>query len=239
MKLKKRFKPTTIPILIVLLIIIISFLLISNFNNKIRPKMIDILEKRINKLSNDIIMDSFNNKVLNNHDINKIIKINKNKNDEIVAVDFDLKKAYEVSLDVTNNIKSSIDNIEKEYIDEQDVLKKINNNEYVLLIPIGIASNNLYLANLGPKIPVKVSYIGNLVTGLSTDVKKYGINNVLIEVYINITLNEEILVPYINKKINNNCRILISSQIIEGSVPDFYGGNFSTDSSLISIPLDK
>ena len=88
-------------------------------------------------------------------------------------------------------------------------------------------------------MPVKISYIDNIVTGLSTNVKNYGINNALIEVYMNITMYEEVLIPYIDKKINNSCKILISSQIIEGIVPDLYNGLISSDSSLINIPLNK
>ena len=213
--------------------------MVHNFNKNISPKMVDIIEMKINKLSNDIIMDSFNNKLLNDHDINNIIKITKNSKEEIVAVDFDLNQAYAISIDVTKNIRNSLTNDKNKFLKDEEILNYKKKDGYILLVPVGVASNNVYVANLGPKVPVKVRFIGNLVTGLSTKVKDYGINNVLIEVYMNISLNEEILIPYVNKKINNDCQILLSSQIVEGVVPDIYNGLLENNSSLINVPINQ
>ncbi len=239
MKLKRKLKikPLNYLIIIILLVFSVSFLMIHRFNQKIRPKMIKVIENKINKLSNDIIMDSFNSQLLNNHDINNILKITKNKEDEIIAVDFDLEKAYQISLNLTKNIKKSLKELPDTKLSDEYFLKSQGNNGYIILLPVGLASNNNYLANLGPKIPVKVTFIGNLVTGLKTKVKDYGINSALIEVYINISLSEEILIPYVSKKINNSTQILLSSQMIEGVVPDIYNGLLENSSSLINVPL--
>ena len=239
MKLKRKLKikPLNYLIIIILLVFSVSFLMIHRFNQKIRPKMIKVIENKINKLSNDIIMDSFNSQLLNNHDINNIFTITKNKEDEIIAVDFDLEKAYQISLNLTKNIKKSLKELPDTKLSDEYFLKSQGNNGYIILLPVGLASNNNYLANLGPKIPVKVTFIGNLVTGLKTKVKDYGINSALIEVYINISLSEEILIPYVSKKINNSTQILLSSQMIEGVVPDIYNGLLENSSSLINVPL--
>ena len=213
MKLKRKLKikPLNYLIIIILLVFSVSFLMIHRFNQKISPKMIKVIENKINKLSNDIIMDSFNSQLLNKHDINNILKIIKNKEEEIIAVDFDLEKAYQISLNLTKNIKKSLKELPNTKLSDEYLLKPQGNNGYIILLPVGLATNNNYLANLGPKIPVKVTFIGNLVTGLKTKVKDYGINSALIEVYINISLSEEILIPYVSKKINNSTQILLSS----------------------------
>lgn len=239
MKLKRKLKikPLNYLIIIILLVFSVSFLMIHRFNQKISPKMIKIMENKINKLSNDIIMDSFNSQLLNKHDINNILKITKNKEEEIIAVDFDLEKAYQISLNLTKNIKKSLKELPDTKLSDEYLLKSQGNNGYIILLPVGLATNNNYLANLGPKIPVKVTFIGNLVTGLKTKVKDYGINSALIEVYINISLSEEILIPYVSKKINNSTQILLSSQMIEGVVPDIYNGLLENSSSLINVPL--
>ncbi len=239
MKLKRKLKikPLNYLIIIILLVFSVSFLMIHRFNQKISPKMIKVIENKINKLSNDIIMDSFNSQLLNKHDINNILKITKNKEEEIIAVDFDLEKAYQISLNLTKNIKKSLKELPNTKLSDEYLLKSQGNNGYIILLPVGLATNNNYLANLGPKIPVKVTFIGNLVTGLKTKVKDYGINSALIEVYINISLSEEILIPYVSKKINNSTQILLSSQMIEGVVPDIYNGLLENSSSLINVPL--
>lgn len=196
--------------------------------------MMGIVEEKINKLSNDIIMDSFNKNLINEHDINNILKLTKNKEDEIIAVDFDLEKAYKVSMSLTKNIKKSLNKIT---FTNDEIIKHPKKDGYILFLPVGVASDNPYFANLGPKIPIKITFIGNLVTGLKTKVKDYGINSALIEVYINVSLSEEVLIPYISKKINNNCEILLSSQIVEGVVPSIYNGLLENNSSLINVPI--
>ena len=239
MRLKTKPKTYNIVAFLIIFVFILTFTMMHFFNKKISPKMLGIIETRINKLSNDIIMDSFNNKLLEHYDFNNIIIVSKNKNDEIIAVDFDLNHAYELSLAITKSIKDTLKSLENEYFEQSDILKKTNEREYVLLVPVGLASNNIFFANIGPKIPVKVTYINNIVTGLSTNVKNYGINNALIELYININMSEEVLIPYADKKINNSIKILISSQIVEGVVPDLYNGILSNNSSLINVPLEQ
>ena len=66
MKLKRKIKIKfhNILILIIVFVFLLAFLMISKFNKQIRPKMMGIVEEKINKLSNDIIMDSFNKNLI-------------------------------------------------------------------------------------------------------------------------------------------------------------------------------
>lgn len=240
MKLKRKIsiKLYNFLLVIIVTVILLSFLFIHYYNKRISNKIISIAQIKINEYSNDIIMDSFNKQILDEHEINNIIKISKNKSDEIIAVDFDLKKAYLVSMNVSKNIRDSLNNLEKQNLKEE-FLDYYQKDGFVLLLPIGLASKNIYFSNLGPRIPVRIKFVGNLTTGLQTKIKEYGVNNSLIEVYLKVSLNEEIIVPYSSKKINNSCEILLSSQVIEGIVPSIYNGLLEKDSSLINVPLNN
>ena len=240
MRLKRKIniKLYNFLLVIIITVILLSFLFIHYYNKRISNKIISIAQIKINEYSNDIIMDSFNKQILDEHEINNIIKISKNKSDEIIAVDFDLKKAYLVSMNVSKNIRDSLNNLEKQNLKEE-FLDYYQKDGFVLLLPIGLASKNIYFSNLGPRIPVRIKFVGNLTTGLQTKIKEYGVNNSLIEVYLKVSLNEEIIVPYSSKKINNSCEILLSSQVIEGIVPSIYNGLLEKNSSLINVPLNN
>ena len=240
MRLKRKIniKLYNFLLVIIVTVILLSFLFIHYYNKRISNKIISIAQIKINEYSNDIIMDSFNKQILDEHEINNIIKISKNKSDEIIAVDFDLKKAYLVSMNVSKNIRDSLNNLEKQNLKEE-FLDYYQKDGFVLLLPIGLASKNIYFSNLGPRIPVRIKFVGNLKTGLQTKIKEYGVNNSLIEVYLKVSLNEEIIVPYSSKKINNSCEILLSSQVIEGIVPSIYNGLLEKNSSLINVPLNN
>lgn len=240
MRLKRKIniKLYNFLLVIIVTVILLSFLFIHYYNKRISNKIISIAQIKINEYSNDIIMDSFNKQILDEHEINNIIKISKNKSDEIIAVDFDLKKAYLVSMNVSKNIRDSLNNLEKQNLKEE-FLDYYQKDGFVLLLPIGLASKNIYFSNLGPRIPVRIKFVGNLTTGLQTKIKEYGVNNSLIEVYLKVSLNEEIIVPYSSKKINNSCEILLSSQVIEGIAPSIYNGLLEKNSSLINVPLNN
>ena len=113
MRLKRKIniKLYNFLLVIIVTVILLSFLFIHYYNKRISNKIISIAQIKINEYSNDIIMDSFNKQILDEHEINNIIKISKNKSDEIIAVDFDLKKAYLVSMNVSKNIRDSLNNL--------------------------------------------------------------------------------------------------------------------------------
>ena len=212
--------------------------MLNRFNKRVKPEMFYMVESQIDKYSKDIIMKSFNKKLLENHNLNNVIKIRKNKNDEIIAVDFDLDKAYAVSLDFSQNIKESLPLISNQLVQDTELIKPFKNNNFIILLPLGLASQNSFLANLGPKIPVKIYYEDSLVTGLKTKVSNYGINNALLEIYLNVTLSENVYIPFSKKKLNTNFKILLSSLVVEGTVPDLYNGLLENNSSLINVPLN-
>ena len=58
-------------------------------------------------------------------------------------------------------------------------------------VPTGIIFNNGLLSNIGPKIPVKLSLIGDVTIDIKTTIKDYGINNAVIQVSINVKVTEQ------------------------------------------------
>ena len=87
-------------------------------------------------------------------------------------------------------------------------------------------------SNLGPKIPVKIKFIGSILTGVKTKVTDYGINNSLIEVYTTISIQTLVITPVSKDRKTRNYEILVSSKIIEGKVPEIYGGVMEKSSNI-------
>ena len=48
----------------------------------------------------------------------------------------------------------------------------------IYYIPLGVVTGNCILSNFGPKVPVKMSVIGNVDSDLKTKLEDSGINNV-------------------------------------------------------------
>ena len=89
--------------------------------------------------------------------------------------------------------------------------------------------------NLGPKIPVRISITGELESQISTKVEEYGINNALISMYVDITITEQITMPFISKKIKIDNQIPIAINLINGKIPNYYFDSFDKHSNLYQV----
>lgn len=236
---KKKSFLFLILMVVCLLISIITTFLFGVFNKKINPKLIEISEKTLNKITYSVIMDYLDSEILNQEYLNNILVITKNNNSEIITVDFNLEQAYVILSEITRRLEENLNELEKGNIDIDYYSGYLDEsqNGFVLTIPIGVASNYMFLNNLGPKIPVKVRFIGTVLTNIKTKITNYGMNNALVEMYAYIEITEEVVTPVTTNELKTVYDVLIAAKMINGRVPSFYGESIDKESSLINIPL--
>lgn len=209
-------------VVLIILIIIIVFLLIINKINKVTSPilMIQAKEKAYNIITKTI-----------NGSVNKVVSKNLNSNDlfimtydsdgTITSIDFDSLVINKVLTSISLEIENSIADIDSE----------------TCAIPFGVVFNNSFLSNLGPKVPIKMQLVGSVINNIKTKITNYGINNALIEIYVNIEVNVQVVLPFVSDKVSVETLIPIALKLIRGNVPDYYSGNGSGD-SLLSIPIE-
>ena len=196
MKLKKRKKIN--PILILILLSIIIYITINYINKKIAPQLIDYASIEIKKLSNLIITESIKIESLEKLNINELFIITKNENNEILTVDVNTVTLNKIIFSSTIDIQENLKKLEQGKINTIEE----NKNGVVLRIPLGQIYNNFLLNNLGPKIPVKLKILGDIETKVDTNIKNYGINNALIEITLNISIKEQVILPIKTEEVN-------------------------------------
>jgi len=201
--------------------------MINYIGNKISPKVLNIVEDNVNKEMNNYIFNMFSKDILVKEDLNNIISLSKNNNGEIVAVDYKYNKAYEYLGNSMKKLASNIDNFKLN-------VKYYDTKNDIFFIPLGMISSNFLLENYGIKIPCKVILLNDVKMGLRTMITNYGINNLLIEVYLNINITNYYILPSYNKKIDNNYEIIINSKVIVGKIPDYYGGSIEENKTILS-----
>lgn len=240
---RKKIKintPKKVISIIFFTILFFAVIFFRMFNKKITPNLITIAESSINKLNESILMQYRVSGVYQEVDLDNVIKISKNKNDEIIAIDFQLENAYDALSVITNYLQ---DNLASEKVRNQ-ILTHYNEDlssdldSIILSIPMGVMSDGIYLANLGPRIPVKVNYMGYIGTNIRIKLEDYGINNVLVSLYVDCDITNEFIVPTTKKAINHSYSILIASKIIQGVVPEYYGGSMETKSNILNVPIN-
>ena len=235
--LKKKY---SLKLKIYLIIIIFSILLITinllvYYNKTVTPKLNDYSYDLVNKFTYQLIMDYLNDELITSDDLKDILILTKNNNDEIILVDFNLDKAYEVNSKITNTLKEKINSFESGVVLDNDLGVKSARGGLEVDIPIFINSNYALFSTYGPKIPVKISFIGTIETNLKTDVSSYGMNNSLAQISAEINVVESIITPIDSKNINLNYNILLDSKLINGRVPAYYNGSTISKQSMAVI----
>lgn len=232
MKLKLRKNTHNKLLYIVLSIVIITSILLSTIAKKSSNNIIDVSNTLINDLIIDIVNSSIKNDILKNHNINNLITLKYNKNQEIESIDYNLETSYDILLEIKNNILSTISN-SNEY--KYYYKYYVNNNNIILEVPFYNYTSNIFLINLGPTIKSRIIFLKTIDSSINTVVNNYGINTIKLDIYANFKVISNIVVPFNNKEINNNFKILLTSKVINGKIPTYYGNNFKSESDIFNL----
>lgn len=239
-KMKKR----NFIILIIIGIILGIILVFHYINKKVTPLFLDLAESETEKLATLIINDAVGKQVSEGLKTDTLFDINKDASGSITSIDFNSATVNKLLTTITTSVELNLKYLEEGRVDllnlpdsilvsydEKDLKKGI-----IYKIPSGSIFNNTILSNIGPKIPVKLNLVGSITSNINTKTTNYGINNALIEVYVDLNVTLEVILPYTKRKTSVETSIPVALKMIQGSVPNFYSGNSSSPS--ISIPIE-
>lgn len=242
-KVRKVKKSTKITIITIFIIIFVVFT-IKYINKNMYPTLMKYAKADAKKIALVVLENSITNDILKILETEKIFDVSKNNNGEVNNVDFDPAVVNKVLLMTSRVVSNNLKKIEKgnisnlTFINNEDYnLKKLKNG-VISELPMGLAFNNSLLSNIGPKIPVKINMIGNVLSYINTKVKNYGINNAMVIVYAHVEVEEEVIIPFNSKKIKVVNDIPIAIKIIQGTVPNYYGGSLNQKSNAFSLPIN-
>ncbi len=218
--------------------------LILNFISlKVNPVLLDYAQMEARKIASIIINDAVNQNITNDIDIEELFIITRDTNNEVKTIDFNPIIVNQILTETTILVQSNLRYLEQGKVDmlnltnnalidyNQDKLKQ----GIIYEIPSGVIFGNSFLANIGPKIPVKFSLVGDIVGYINTNVTDYGINNALIEVNIVLELSEQVILPFVSEKITIDTTIPVALKLIQGNVPNYYLNGLNSPSFALPI----
>lgn len=222
--IKMRIKRKYYIIINLLLILFFALGLFKMYSNKTIKKINLISEEFFQK----DIYNSLGNTVYKSlENVDDILEIYKNNEGEILYVDYNLERTYEVLEEVSDIVKKQLD-------DNFQLDKGI-----IYEIPFLVGSDNPFISNLGPKIKIKINYVNSILSNVYTKITNYGLNNALVEAYIKISVDGKIITPVSSKRKSVSYDLLVASKIINGRIPEFYGNYLTTSSSIFDVPIDN
>lgn len=224
----------------------ISIILVFRFIDKtVSPILLNYAELESRKVASIVINSAINKEVSKNINLDKLFIISKDSNGEINTIDFNPIEVNKLLATTTEIIQNNLKNLEdgniegldlpnSNYLSSEEDLKR----GIIFEIPSGLIFENIFLNNLGPKIPVRLNLVGDIISEITTNVSNYGINNALIEIKINLKLTEQVILPITSNRIEIEVSVPLALKIIQGTVPNYYLNGLSSNSSVVAIPIE-
>ena len=176
----------------------------------------------INAVSNKIINQTIADALNDNLDVSNKIFSTETRNGQIQLIDLDPLVTNKILVLLNKKIQKSLK----------------SEGGIVIKIPFGMIFKNSIISNLGPKIPMHTHYVGDVVSNVETKVTPYGINNALAEVFIKIKITTLVTTPFVSKNMDLYFKVPIAIKLIQGSIPNYYGGGLIKESALNVIPFE-
>jgi len=144
---------------------------------------------------------------------------------DIYSKDFDYKDMIITEKDNEGNITMlRADTVKLNYLSAKLVLASNNKigelEEVGLKVPLGYMTKSLVFYNLGPKINVDMTQIGNITSSYESVFESAGINQTRHKIYLNVNMKMKLIVPLKSREVEIASQIPIAETIIVGKVPN-------------------
>jgi len=243
---KIKLKKTNMFLLVLILIGISVIMLVRIIGNYITPILLETAEMEVTKFSTIVVNKAISQVLDDKINVDEIFDTVKSNDGQIQTIDFNpviVNQVLNIAVTVVQENLLLLENGNLESIGIYDMnfsearIKDLERG-IVVRIPIGIVSKNTILSNLGPEIPIRLHFIGDVNSNITTEIKQYGINNAMVEVGVRLEMTAQIILPFVTEKKVLNYDIPLAIKIIQGNVPNYYGNGLLKDSSLYSIPIE-
>ncbi len=247
LKKKKKFHKGNLLFITIILVIISVFFFLSYISKAITPILLEKAEVEIKKFSTIIVNKGLSQVLEDKINADELFEMVKSEDGSIQTIDFSPMAVNQILNVAVSVVQSNLKLLEKGDLEAigiydldlpSDRIKDLEKG-IIERIPIGVLTNNSILSNLGPEIPIRLNYVGDVNSNIITKITQYGINNAMVEVGIHLEMTAQIILPFVTEKKVLDYNIPLAVKMIQGTVPNYYGSGIIRDSSLYSQSIDN
>lgn len=197
----KRYKSF---IVIIIALFIVFNLLLTLFDKKVMPSVLNISEtmmraeaiKTINTVSVEVFDEEASKK--------DIVKIERDENNKINSISADTILLNKLSSEIAIRCNERLEELGAKGIE----------------VPLGWMTDKSVYYNLGPKITIEMEPLGNIESSYESVFESAGINQTRHKIYLNVKAKIKIIIPMYTKEFDVDTQIPLSETIIVGEIPD-------------------
>lgn len=210
-------------------------------NEGIKPTLMAYATTKTQNVATKVINTAVNKQVKEHQQNLNFVTLKYNSNGNVSSAIINTADVNMIETTTTNQVISYLKMLEngkmEEHLNSEGIqIKADKKGPLITTIPLGLATKNSLLANLGPQVPVRFQVIGNVKSTLKDSVQAIGINTINIRVYIHVTVNVRAIIPFATKPKNVATDVPITNVTFPANVPLYYGGNGSGNAPSIVLP---
>jgi sporulation protein YunB len=180
-----------------------SFIFIEK---NLKPPLMNLAQIRLKQIATQSINKGISEQISHATNFEKLIDWKMDKNGKTSGFMLNYAEHMKITSSTIDTVQNLLDHLK-------------STTEH---IPLGQAMNSVILASFGPDIPVRLVPVGAVKVDLNTRVQNAGINMILVEVYIHITAEVTIIIPFDSQPEVVETEIPISYVLVVGDTPMYY-----------------
>jgi sporulation protein YunB len=192
-----------ITLIITILMTIQSFIFIEQ---NLREPLMSVAQIRVKQIATDAINEAISNQIAHRAELEQLVDWRTNYSGDVTGFMLNYAEHMKISSQVVDIVKNTLDS-------------KVHTTEN---IPIGQALDSAILSSFGPSIPIRFESAGAPQVDLGTRREDAGINMLLVTVFVRITAEVMIYIPFDTKPEVVSTEIPISYILVKGDVPMYY-----------------
>ncbi|PYZ92908.1 sporulation protein YunB [Salipaludibacillus keqinensis] len=238
-KRPRRKKKGPLPFKYVFSISLIIFAILTIYGlvvveKGIRPTLIEIAKTETQRIGTLAINDAISRHILEDTEMEELVEVEKDDQGKVMFVQYNPVIYNRVLQETTKRVQNYLNDIEHGRVrdiripNEVDIHSEgatFSEDGIIHMIPLGQATNNALLAHLGPRVPVRLSAIGDVKSQLKENVLHVGINNTYMSVSVEIEVDVKVVIPFATDTEVVKTSIPVAMVWIPGEVPEFYSGS--------------
>ena len=188
---------------------------IRSLNDYMEPRLQAIAKQNvifaINNITQAVLADM-------EYDPSSLIHVTILPDGTISSIEYDSYRLNQILYTSLNTIDESLnhDGEVKGYPDGEEIYF-INGAVYEC--PIGLLTKIPFLANWGPRLPIRLKLLNDVTGEIKVDSTPYGINNTIVKAYMKISVKTQIITILSTSELESSTEIPIIVQIVNGKVP--------------------
>ncbi len=249
-RIRRRPRKRPLPFQYVFIISFIIFTLLTAqalwlVDKGIQPALMEIAETETADMAQLAIQSAVKNRIVDSGKTEGLVTYKYDNEGKVASVSTDPKVVNEVQSLATANVQSLLEQIEQgkkpDFANFAGIDVERENelsNGIFTEIPLGRATDNALLANLGPNIPVRFRVIGSVETDWVEKIEEAGINNVRLRGWIEVVVRTQIVVPFETQEKVIKTNIMLLSEFVPMDVPYYYHKGDGSSGAQPVIPIN-